>query len=245
MVNILDLPQTTVDSEKIIHQKIFFKKVYEYFYEIFKINSQNLPSGKKIELGSGAGFIKKIIPEVITSDIIKLPMCDKIINAEKMPYRDNSLSGIYLLNTFHHIKNPRKALTEFDRTLKKGGKVIMIEPYNSWLGKIIYKNFHYEGFDETISEWKIKGKGPLSDANNALPSVIFERDRSKYQKLFPNLNLTVFTPHTPFLYLLSGGLKKTQFVPSHTFNWFKYFEKFLSPFNKQIGMFVTIVLTKN
>jgi SAM-dependent methyltransferase len=245
MDNILDLPQTTLDSQKIINQKKFFKKVYQYFYRIFQKYSVNLAKGPKIELGSGAGFIKELIPDVITSDVIKLPICDRVINAEKIPYRDSTLSVIYLLNTFHHIKNPKKALLEFDRTLKKGGKVIMIEPYNSRWGRFIYKNFHYEGFDETISQWKIKGKGPLSDANNALPSVIFERDRDQYKKLFPHLELSVFTPHTPFLYLLSGGLKKNQFVPTGTFNWFKTFEKFLSPLNKQLGMFVTIVLTKN
>ncbi len=245
MVNILDIPQTTIDSQKIIHRKKFFRKVYQYFYNILKYYSADLPNGKKIELGSGAGFIKSTLPDVITSDVIKLPMCDEVIDAEKLPYRNNSLSAIYMLNTFHHIKNPQKALDEFERTLKKGGKVIMIEPYNSWWGRLIYKNFHYEGFDEKVQTWKIKGKGPLSDANNALPSIIFERDREKYQKLYPNLRVSVFTPHTPFLYLLSGGLKKNQFVPTGTFNWFKAIEGFLSPFNKQLGIFVTIVLTKN
>lgn len=245
MVNKLDLPQTTIDSEKIIHQKKFFEKIYLDFYSIFRNQSENLPLGFKLELGSGAGFIKQILPDVITSDIIKLPNCDKIINAEKLPFKKNSVSAVYLLNTFHHIKNPQKALKEFERVLKKGGKVIMIEPYNSYWGRLIYKNFHYEGFDETVTNWKIKGLGPLSDANNAMPWVIFERDRKIFQKKFPHLNLSNFYPHTPFMYLLSGGLKKHQFVPTFTYKLFKSIEMILSPFNKYFGMFVTIVLTKN
>jgi hypothetical protein len=86
MVNILDIPQTTIDSQKIIHQKKFFRKVYQYFYNILKYYSADLPNGRKIELGSGAGFIKSTLPDVITSDVIKLPMCDEVIDAEKPFY---------------------------------------------------------------------------------------------------------------------------------------------------------------
>lgn len=244
MKNILDLPETTINSQQIIHRKKFFEKIYLDFYDELKSHSKQLPKGKKLELGSGAGFIKQVIPDVITSDIIKLPICDKVINAEKLPFPNKSLSAIYMLNTFHHIKNPKKALTEFNRCLKKEGKIIMIEPYNSWWGRFIYKNFHYEGFDEHDPNWNIKGKGPLSDANNALPWIIFERDKQKYKKMFPSLNITYMQPHTPIRYLLSGGLKKHQLVPTFTFNFFKQFEKIISPFSKQTGMFVTIVLTK-
>lgn len=243
MKNILDLPQTTIDSEKIIQQKKFFKNLYRDFYYEFKKFSNNLPSGKKLELGSGAGFIKEIIPDVITSDIIRLPMCDKVVNAEKIPFKNNSISVIYLLNTFHHIKHPKKALMEFNRVLKTNGKIIMIEPYNSWWGRFIYKNFHYEGFDENAT-WNVKGTGPLSDANNALAWIIFERDRKKYQRLFPKLTITYFRPHTPIRYLISGGLKKSQFAPTSSYRLFKKIEELLSAFNWKIGMFTTIVLTK-
>lgn len=245
MKNILDLPETTIESSKIIHQKKFFKKLYQDFYLILKLNSEKLPNGKSIELGSGGGFIKEVLPSVITSDVIKLPMCDKVIDAEKIPFPDNSLSAIYMLNTFHHIKNPKRAIKEFHRTLKNGGRVIMIEPYNSWWGRLIYKNFHYEGFDEKALDWKIKGTGPLSDANNALPWIVFERDRKKYQKLFPHLSLKVFLPHTPVRYLFSGGLKKHQLSPTFLYPAIKFIENLIKPFHKQLGMFVTIVLEKN
>ncbi len=245
MANLLDLPQTTIDSVKIIQQKKIFKNVYSDFYTIFQSHSQNLPHGKRLELGSGAGFIKDFIPDVITSDVIKLPMCDRVINAEKLPFKKNTLSAIYLLNTFHHIKNPTKALNEFNRVLKKGGKVIMIEPNNSFWGRFVYKNFHYEDFDEKITKWKVTGKGPLSDANNALPGVIFKRDQAIYQVKYPHLPVTVLSSHTPIMYLLSGGLKKRQLVPTFTYQGFKWLEKILSPLNNHFGMFITIVLTKN
>src|SRR3990172_743830 len=117
----LDSPKVTIERIKIIKNKKFLYRVYLDFYKTFKEYSRNLPPGKRIEIGSGAGFLKEVIPEVVTSDVIKLPSCDMVFSAEKMPFRNSSLSAVYMLNTFHHIKNPEKALSEFNRILKRGG----------------------------------------------------------------------------------------------------------------------------
>lgn len=243
MKNILDIPETTIESAGIIRQKKFLYYLYLDFYRTFKKTLEKIPKGKILELGSGGGFIKEVIPEVITSDVLKLPLCDKIVNAQNLPFGNNSLAAILMLNTFHHIKHPKKSLTEFSRCLKKGGRVIMIEPYNSLWGRFIYKNFHYEGFDENAG-WKINGSGPLSDANNALPWIVFERDRDKFQKMFPEFEISTFVPHTPFRYLISGGLKKLQLLPGSLFPVVTNLEKMVSGGNGLFGMFVTIVLTK-
>src|SRR3990172_12660853 len=102
----LDSPETTIKRINIIKKKKFLYQIYLDFYKTFKRHSQNIPPGKKVEIGSGAGFLKEVIPEVVTSDVMKLPNCDMQFSAEKMPFADNSLSAIYMLNTFHHIKNP-------------------------------------------------------------------------------------------------------------------------------------------
>src|SRR3989344_3850678 len=143
----LDSPETTIKRAEIIKNKKFLYQIYLDFYNTFKEYSRTLPPGKKVEIGSGAGFLKEVIPEVITSDVMKLPNCDMTFSAEKMPFKNNSISAFFMLNTFHHIKNPEKALSEFSRCLKAKGKIIMIEPYNSLWSRFIYKNFHHETFD--------------------------------------------------------------------------------------------------
>ena len=240
----LDNPKTTIERSAIIKRKFFLKYVYLDFYNTFKKLSKDVPKGKRVEIGSGGGFIKEKIPGCITSDVMQLPGCDMCFPAEKMPFKNNSLSATYMLNTFHHIKDPQKALSEFLRCLKRGGKVVMIEPFNSNWGRFIYKNFHHEPFD-TNANWKIQKKGDLSSANGALPWIVFYRDKKRFQKLFPRLKIIFFNPHTPLRYLLSGGFTLPQLLPNLFYPLVSKLETLIAPANNHIGMFVTIVLKKS
>lgn len=228
------------DSSKII-KKTFLKNIYINFYK--RIKPRKVPNGKVVELGSGAGFIKKIIPNIITSDVIDGPGIDKIFFAEKMPFKKESVSAFLMIDVFHHIKDVKKALLEMERCLKRKGKIIMIEPWNSFWGHIIYKYLHHEHFDPNAA-WRVKGKGRMSDSNTALPWIVFSRDREKFEKEFPNLEIVKVEPHTPFLYLLSGGLTKWQFLPNSLYPLAVKFERLISPLNRFIGMFVTVELRK-
>jgi SAM-dependent methyltransferase len=237
----LDSDKTIAIHKSLIESKVTLKQIYEKFYGEFR--KTKLPKGKILELGSGGGFLKKVIPKVITSDVVKGNGIDKVFFAEKLPFKNGELSGIFMLNVLHHIKNPEKALREMERCLKGGGKIKMIEPYNSIWSKFIYENFHHELFDPN-SSWKVEGNGRLSDANDAIPWIIFVRDRKVFEKKFPKLKINRVTPHTPFAYLLFGNLSKPQFLPSFMYPYIESLEEVLTPFNEYLGLFVTIELTK-
>lgn len=239
----LDDPKTTLAHRDIIKAKPFLKKIYEEWYNTIIKSLKDVPEGDILEIGSGGGFLKEIFSQIITSDIMPLECCDKVFSAEDMPYEENTLSAIVMVNVFHHIPNPSLFLKEAGRTLKKGGKVIMIEPANSLWGKFIYRNFHHEPFD-TKGGWEINSSGPLSGSNQALPYIYFERDKTKYRQEFPGLKINSITYHTPLMYLLSGGVSRKAFVPNKSYALFKFVEKVLSPLSRQIGMFQTIELQK-
>ena len=151
-------------------------------YGIFKENIKDVPDGLKIELGSGGGFLKEVISDVITSDVLELPDVDKVFFAEKIPYPDKSIAAFFLLNTLHHLKEPDKFFSEVNRCLKPGAKIIMIEPTNTPFSRLIFKHIHHEQFDEKKVDWKVDGKGRLGNANLAIPWIIFIRDREKFLK---------------------------------------------------------------
>lgn len=241
----LDHPSTSLLHQEIIKKKPLLKKLYIDFYQQFKTALIDIPNPKNIiELGSGGGFLKEIIPNVITSDIIQLPNVDTHFSATDMPFKNNSIDAFFLLDVLHHIPQPKLFFKEADRCLKKRGKIVMIEPANTFFSRLIYMNLLHEDFDIS-AEWEFNTQGPLSSANAALAWIIFARDLKKFKKMFPSLKIKTMRQHTPFRYLFSGGLSYKQFVPSCCYVPIHFIEKFLSPFNKYIGLFMTIEIQKN
>lgn len=237
----LDKPESLTYLKNKINKKQFLKLLYKDFYK--ELRPKKIPKGKIIEIGSGPGFIKDIIPNAITTDVVKGQDIDKVFSATKIPYKNNTVSCFVMLNVFHHIKNPQKALKEMLRCLKPGGKIVMLEPYITPLSYLVYKYIHYEAFDAN-SKWKIMGSGRMTGANTALPWIVFNRDREIFKKNFPNLEISRVKIHTPFSYILSGGVSKYQLVPSSAFSLIRKIEKKIAPINNFIGMFATIELKK-
>ena len=225
---------------ELIRHKKFLRLVYEDFYK--RLQPKNIPPGLVVELGSGAGCIKKLYPRVITSDIVASPYIDKVINAEKLPFQKNTIAAYLMLNVFHHFKNPILALQSIERTLKIGGKIIMIEPFNSWWGGLIYHYLHHERYAPQI-DWHKNNDAGFENENIALPWVIFVRDRQIFSQKFPGLKITRLETHTPFLYLLSGGLTHWQFWPTSFFSLARHLDNIVSRF-KFMNMFMTVELIK-
>lgn len=240
----LDDPKITILRSRIIQKNIYLRNLYIDFYTIFKNSLVGLSERRKlVELGSGGGFIKKIIPDVITSDVIKLPDVDLQLSATRMPFKSKSIDRVFMLNVIHHINDARLFFKEIDRCLKINGRLIAIEPANTLWGRFIYTHFHYEGFDPK-GNWTLKSQRALSEANGALPWIIFVRDRKKFEELFPRLKIKKIISHTPIRYLVSGGVSYKQFMPSWMYNAIKSVERLAAPFNRYIGMFYTVEIEK-
>lgn len=239
----LDSPERTLYHKEIILHKKFLKKLYEQWYNEFSKEIKNLPNNTLIELGSGGGFLKEIIPNIVCTDILDLSTNDMTFSALNMPFDDQSVGGIFMVDTMHHIPDMEQFLCETNRVLAKNGKMIMIEPANSMWGRFIYKNFHHEPFD-TKGNWTIPSKGPLSGANGALPWIVFERDRHLFNAKFPNLRIETINYRNPLLYLLSGGVSYRQLLPDFMFPIINKIDFLLPRLSKQISMFQLIKITR-
>ena len=226
----------------------FIRNVYKDFYKKFVEAAKDLDTGKWVELGCGYGFFKEFVKEfngndVIRSDIQSHFNMDMQFSAEDIPFTDNTISAFFMLGVLHHVKNCENMFKEIERTLKPGGRLVMIEPYNNKFASFMYKISHHEPFDPKDG-WYIQGDKAMSCANLALPWIIFERDRSIFESKFPNLVIKRIELHSPIIFQISGAGAYNTFLPGFSFPLFKFIELLLKPFNRQLAMWMTIVLEK-
>ena len=239
----LDDPAVTLLHAEIVKRKPFLRRLYIDFYKQFGKAVSEPEKKVLVELGSGGGFIKEVIGNVITSDILELPNVDKVFSASDMPFEEKSIDAFFMFDVLHHLTDSRAFFKEAIRCLKVSGKIAMIEPANTLWSRFIYRNFHHELFD-TQAKWGLDKAGPLSQGNGAIPWIIFSRDRKIFEAQFPSLKIVGMRNHTPLRYLLSGGLTLRQLVPSFTYSLIKAIGYTLSPINNWLGMFQTIELEK-
>lgn len=241
--NKLDNPNRIEGLRSKIDKKAGLNSFYNKCYSFVK---ENLPTSQDyvIEIGSGGGFLKKIVPQVITSDIIFYNDIDVKLDAHSLPYPDNSLDGLVLINSFHHLSDVENFLDEAQRCLRQGGKVIMIEPYPGYIGYPIYRFLHHEDIDLKTQTWEFESSSPLGDANNGLAWLVFERDAEIFDQKFSQFKVKVFKPCFPTLYWLSGGLKNWTLVPSFLVNAVIWFDDILIKLAPKTGSFVKIVIEK-
>lgn len=201
--------------------------------------------GKILELGSGPGFIKKYIPDVITSDVRDLPDfdIDLVLDAKNIGTMfAGSLSNIIMINVFHHVNNSTEFLDSVESSLVKGGRVIMVEPSNNLWSRSIYKLHAHEPFNTNQEGWNFISNDPMMDSNQAQSWIVFKRDYNKFSDLYPNLRVIEWANLMPITYLLTGG--HTIQMPFSTS--FVRFVRSLERrfFDKAHGMFSIIVIEK-
>jgi len=105
---------------------------------------------------------------------------------------------------------------------------VLIEPYYGPLASVVFKRlFASEDFDKAMPGWRTDATDPMHGANQALSYIVFERDRARFQREFPRLQIVETFPLEN--YLLSGGLNFRQLVPSFTEPALRALEAALAP----------------
>ena len=239
----LDDPATTRLRQQIIRDKGVLRQIYLEWYSAI---AAALPSGDGpvLELGAGGGFMREWVPDLVTSECFSVPHVRLVLDGLRLPFVAGSLRGIVMTNVLHHLSDPQAFFVEATRCVRAGGAIAMIEPWVTPWSRFVYRRLHHEPFAPDAASWRIAGNGLLSAANGALPWIMFERDRPRFEREFPAWRIDRVTPMMPFVYLLSGGVSLRSLVPGWSFAPIRALERALAPWQRSLAMFALIVLRR-
>jgi SAM-dependent methyltransferase len=124
-------------------RKPLLRRVYRDFYRLIA-SRLHRDAGLTVELGSGIGNLKSLIPEARATDLFPNPWLDQTENAYDLSFDAGTVSNLILFDVWHHLAHPGTALAEFGRVLRPGGRLVVFEPGVSLLGRFVYGCLHHE-----------------------------------------------------------------------------------------------------
>lgn len=228
-------------------RKPLLKELYGDFYRLIEQNISDV-QGPIVELGSGIGAIKDFIPGCITTDIFPNPGIDRLENAYRLTFANDTISNLILLDVFHHLQYPGTALEEFRRVLAIRGRILLLDPYVGVVGRIAYGLFHHEplalnseitwnapcDFDpDTTCYYAAQGNA----------SRIFCSDR--YYQLLEGWRLIIIRRFSCMAYLASGGFSKPQLYSKDLLPVLRAIDGWFSNWPSFLGARLLVVLEKS
>ena len=228
-------------------KKPIVQKIYQSFFERVsaELSPLSLTSNRKIvEIGSGMGMLKSRIPDLITTDLFPNPWIDLACTAYSLPFEEDSVSDILLIDVFHHLERPFAFLKEASRVLLPGGRVILLEPFISLTSFPVFEFLHPEPVGKALEISLIDEppKDPAYYAAQGNATHIFFNKSADLSHC--PLSILKTMSWSCWNYLLSGGFSKSAFYPKYFYHWISVIDKFLSHFPTVFAGRCLVVLEK-
>jgi len=215
--------------------KPLLRAIYADFYgRIVSLLDLDLP-GHIVEIGSGVGNLKSRLPEAISTDLFPNPWLDLVCDGYELPFVTGSLSHLLLFDVFHHLRAPNAFLREARRVLTPGGRLVLFEPYISWLSFPVYAWLHHEpvAWRATISfaEALARPRDYYAAQGNAT-RLFFRGEKRGWPAGWTVIHAEAFAS---FSYLFSGGFSKPGFYPARWSPWLRRWDEKLSRWPRLCG----------
>jgi hypothetical protein len=81
-----------------------------------------------LELGSGAGFLAEMIPDLITSEVFWCEHIRLMIAGQRLALRAARLRALVMTNVLYHMPDARVYFAEAARCARLDGVMALIEP---------------------------------------------------------------------------------------------------------------------
>src|SRR5688572_10398282 len=83
-------------------RKPMLRRVYRDFYRQVAAQINPKIPGPVVEIGSGMGRIKDVIPACVTTDLFANPWLDRSENCYRLSFSDGAVSHLILFDVWHH-----------------------------------------------------------------------------------------------------------------------------------------------
>lgn len=220
-------PAEWLDAHRRVwERKPVLRAVYQRWFRDVRARCAD---GSIVEIGCGPGFFKAEYPEVIATDVTPNPYADRIVDAAALPFERGEVGSIVMIDVFHHLPEPERFLGEVARVLRPRGRLILIEPWISAAGRLLWTYLHHEDCDLTVAPqmpWGGGGKDPML-GNAALPYLYF-REGGHAERLGLGLRIVERRPFTGLPWLLSGGFQPISLLPAALADWSERLDRQLS-----------------
>ena len=228
-------------------RKPMLREIYHGFYRQIAAQLDPQQTGPVVELGSGMGRIKEVIPGCVTTDLFPNPWLDRHENCYQLSFADSSVSHLILFDVWHHLRYPGTALREFHRVLAPGGRLILFEPAASWVGRLVYHFFHHEpvAVRDPIT-WDAPDGFTANDADyyaaQGSATRLFWWGESRDR--LTGWRIRELTPVASFNYFASGGFSGPQLGGRFLHSLMRGLDYICSPFPRAFAARLLVVLEK-
>lgn len=202
------------------------------YHDLYRRMAKAIRDGKTLEIGGGTGNFKAFVPETISTDIQHADWLDIVCDAHELPFESQSFDNIVMFDVLHHLERPRLFFAEASRILRRGGRVILVEPAITPVSRFFYTYFHPEPVDMNEDPLASGDRDPNRDpydSNQAIPTLLFSRHADRFAETCTELSLKKCQRISLFTYPMTGGFRPWTLVPSVLVPPFLILEDLLLP----------------
>ena len=240
--------QTTYEHRRRWADKPLLRAVYGELYAHIRARLVNRPPGAQdVEIGSGPGTSRDFLPGCVATDLVAHPWIDRVENAYALTFPPASVANLVLLDVWHHLRYPANFLAEAARVLMPGGRMVLLEPAMSCVGRLVYGGLHREplGFDVAFAPAPVDLREHDATAYFAAQSSAHRLLwRCELPALLAGWRTVEVAWITSYAYLASGGFTRVQLYPLAALPCLRAVDRFMGRWPRLAAARLLVVLAK-